>query len=299
MESFSITIIIPVYNRLETTKVGLSNLFALLGKIAESDRKVKLDVVVVDDNSNDGTYEWIKDHMPQVHLLKGTGDLWWSGGINKGAQYALENLKTDYILLWNDDVHANENYFGELLDIVTTQAVDIVGSMALFEENGIKVHSFGGFFNATNGKKGVHYFKKEADSIAEDMKVVDWLPGMGTCIHRDVIDKIGYWDEKRFPQYFGDSDYTLRATEAGIPVYVSKRLVIFNDISTTGLNKRVSSWKELRTALTSIRSVYEFRRDFMFYRIHGRGLMSFYGLFLKYFFYLGGFLKWKVKGVMK
>ena len=39
----------------------------------------------------------------------------------------------------------------------------------------------------------------------------DWQPGMGTVIPEHVISsKSWFWDQKNFPQYFGDSDYSLR-----------------------------------------------------------------------------------------
>lgn len=291
-----IAILIPVFNRIETTKSGLKKLKEQLDSF---ESKEELFVIVVDDNSRDGTSEWIAENMPEIHLLKGNGGLWWSGCINLAANYAIKNLKAEYLLLWNDDIQPLNNYFQELFEVLKNKEVKIVGSMALFESNSTKVHSFGGYFNITNGKKGVYYYNRKPEDIYEEFKKVDWLPGMGTCVHVSVIEKIGYWNAKLFPQYFGDSDFTLRANKAGIDVLVCKKLTIFNDISTTGLNKRMSTITELFTALYSTKSVYDFRRDFLFYKIHGKGITSFYGLFLKYFFYVGGFIKWKVIKIFK
>lgn len=287
-----IAILIPVYNRLEITKIGIRNLEkSIKDKTFDS---IILEVVVVDDNSPDKTYDWIKKNANWIHLLKGKGDLWWTGAINLGAKYAINKLKCDYLLLWNDDVAADEFYFDHLSMFSVTNKFDVLGSLALYNDNINKVHSFGGFFNEKNGKKGVFYINKNKNEIKENVKKVDWLPGMGTLVSKNVIDKIGYWNEKDFPQYFGDSDFTLRAKKAGFDIYVSKELMIFNNIETTGLNKRTNKFIDLYKSLKSIRSVYHLEKNLKFYKIHGKTIFSLYGLFLKYFGYIGGFFKWKL-----
>ena len=53
-----IAILIPVYNRLEITKIGIKNLEeSIKDKTYDN---IILEVVVIDDNSPDKTYDWIK-----------------------------------------------------------------------------------------------------------------------------------------------------------------------------------------------------------------------------------------------
>ena len=64
----------------------------------------------------------------------------------------------------------------------------------------------------------------------------DWLPGMGTVTHKSVYEKIGMLDEIRFPQYHGDSDFTLRAKKRGYKIIVYPDLKIYNDNRNTGID---------------------------------------------------------------
>ena len=85
-----IAILIPVFNNLEYTKKCLQNLEEKLG---ENNIAKHFPIIVIDDGSSDETADWIKKNYPEVELLFGNGNLWWSGGINKGAKHAIEKLK--------------------------------------------------------------------------------------------------------------------------------------------------------------------------------------------------------------
>src|SRR5882757_9090479 len=112
------SILIPIYNRLKITQQGLSSLYKALDRYAVTGQgKCQFDIVVIDDGSTDGSSQRISEHYPAVHLLQGTGDLWWSGAINLGARYTVEQLNSDYLLLWNDDIFPAENYFTEVENV--------------------------------------------------------------------------------------------------------------------------------------------------------------------------------------
>ena len=89
---------------------------------------------------------------------------------------------------------------------------------------------------------------------------------MGTLVSKNVIEKIGYWNNIDFPQYFGDSDFTLRAKAAGFEIYVTKQLTIYNNVESTGLNMRTGKISDLFKSLKSIRSVYNLEKNLKFYK---------------------------------
>ena len=151
----------------------------------------------------------------------------------------------------------------------------------------------GGKFNPSNGRRHM-YGEQEEDSDAYHEPIeVDWFPGMGTLVHRNVYEKIGSLDEKNFPQYHGDSDYTFRAKKAGFRLVAFPQLIIYNDNTNTGL-KHGGNAGGLIKSLTSIKSNYNLKKDIVFYRKHTNSPLAYFLLFNKYFRYTGGFYKWKI-----
>src|SRR6266567_5032327 len=90
-----ISIITPIHNGVEYTIEYLES----LSKVEYSN----YEIIIIDDGSTDGSSEIIARDFPQVRLLKGDGNLWWSGGTNMGIRDALAR-GTDLILTMNNDV---------------------------------------------------------------------------------------------------------------------------------------------------------------------------------------------------
>ena len=78
----------------------------------------------------------------------------------------------------------------------------VIGSKIYVAEQPNMVWSAGGYFNPRSGKNGMYgYFENDTEELNR-IREVDWLTGMGTVIPREVIERIGYWDNENFPQYY-------------------------------------------------------------------------------------------------
>lgn len=282
-------IIIPVHNGLSYTSKCLNNIYSAIMDLGTS----RIEVIVVNDGSSDNTSEWIKLNYPQTSLLQGDGNLWWSGGINMGVHHAIQNLNCDYILWWNNDILTDNKYFKNILEIIDNQEIDIVGSKIYFADKPSLIWSMGGIFNTVTGDKymiGMNEYDGEKFNIPQ---FVDWLPGMGTIIHKKVFNSIGFVDAKNFPQYHGDSDFTFRAKLAGYKLLVFPQLKIWNDKSNSGILHK-NSYRSLINSLHSIKSNYHLGKDIHFYKRHVTSFRAYQTLIIKYCYYVGGFFKWKV-----
>lgn len=95
-------VVLPTYNEAENVKVVIPCIFAQADRIPTHD----LHVVVVDDNSPDGTAAVVRDFMgtfPKLHLLtgekKGLGDAY-----QRGMAYAMKALQPDLIFEMDADL---------------------------------------------------------------------------------------------------------------------------------------------------------------------------------------------------
>src|SRR3972149_653657 len=129
-------VVVPVYNRLEKTRRFLEKFSAV------TYRNYK--IVIVDDQSYDGTQEIIPVEFPNVVFLSGNGNLWWSGATNKGVLYGISH-GADYVLTINDDATFEHDFLTQLVASAENNRDSIVGSLIKFMQEPHKIWALGGF----------------------------------------------------------------------------------------------------------------------------------------------------------
>jgi len=293
----NVALLIPVFNRLDYTKSCLNEL-----KHHENTRFFKENtvyIIVIDDGSTDGTADWITTHFPKVIIVQGTGDLWWSGSMNLGINHALNNLNCEFVFFWENDIIPDTGYFDNLQHILENwEEGTIVCSKIVYRIRPDIIFAMGGIFNFNTGKKKL-IGRGEKDS-AKYNKIIeaDWFCGQGILFHKSVFEKVGYFNEKDFPQYHGDSDFALRAKKAGFKNLVYPELRLLNDTATTGISHISNkTFKQFFQSFISIRSNTNLLKDIKFYRHHTTNIFAFRYLLYTYFLYTAGFIKWKFLGL--
>lgn len=109
-----IAVLLTCFNRKEKTIRCLSHLKSAL---SYSKSSVIADVYLTDDGSTDGTSEAVRSKFPKVHILPGTGNLFWVNGMNNSWNHAIEQDQNyDGYLLLNDDTFLFEEFFETLLN---------------------------------------------------------------------------------------------------------------------------------------------------------------------------------------
>jgi GT2 family glycosyltransferase len=87
------------FNRVETTLVSLSGLWACLGSISGLEPVLFL----LDDASPDGTAARVRMQFPTAVVIDGSGDLYWNRGMRQAYLAARQAGEWDAYLLFNDD----------------------------------------------------------------------------------------------------------------------------------------------------------------------------------------------------
>jgi len=203
-----IYIIIPVHNRIKYTRDCLLSL--------DKQTYHNYRIVIIDDGSIDGTSEMLINEFPEVHVIKGDGNLWWTAATNLGVKYALEN-NADYILTLNNDTIAYEDFLEKMIYWAEKTPNALLGAFALDANTMEPV--YGGeimtWFNAGS--------KKLLDIIPKNQQkgihTVTHFPGRGLLIPKAIFENIGYFDENNFPQRSADYDFTLRVCKKGFNIF--------------------------------------------------------------------------------
>ncbi len=247
-----IYIIIPVYNNILLTKKCLSSLMKQTLK--------HFKIIIVDDGSHDGTYEYISEFYPDVIIVQGSGSWWWTLSMNKGLEIAIEKASSsDYILSLNNDLEVNSDYLDNLLLCCQKNYPCIVGSVSVYDDDPERIDFAGAKWNRFTAKR-IELFKnshtysqiKHYGPIETDL-----LPGRGTLFPVEVFKNVGIYDNKNFPQYIADQEFAIRAAKNGYRLLVEPSAVVYSNIKNTGINFKKGAKKSLKNiyhALFSIKS---------------------------------------------
>lgn len=218
-------VVFPVHNRLEATRAFLDCMAAQTWR--------NLEVVICDDGSSDGTGEYLRSEHPDVRIVPGTGNLWWTAGINRCVRDVLDRADdADFILTINNDVVVAPGYIEQKVRRGAEHPGAIIGSLCVFKEQPERIETSGFIMNFGNcesqsiTRRG-ELRRPEHHGIRE----VTHLPGKGVLVPVSVYQRIGLYDETGLPHYHADTDFTLRAHEAGIRVLVDFDSIVMSDVN--------------------------------------------------------------------
>lgn len=199
-----------------------------LKSIEKEGSELDIEVIVVDNNSPDGSREalrQVKTKNLKLITIFNNENLGYAKANNQGIKIA----KGRYILLLNSDTLVHKNSLGSLVEfaqktpdagVVGPKLLNIDGSLqgSCFHFPTIKNAILEYFF----GKKGL--FDKYAPKGNEPV-AVDALVGAAFLITPEAKRKVGVLDE-RYWAYFEDIDYCRQIWKNGLKVYYLSESVI-------------------------------------------------------------------------
>lgn len=107
-----------------------------LNSIFEYNKNIDLDVIVVDNNSQDGSIEMIKEKYPQVNLIESKQNLGFAKANNMGFKQA----KYNYILLLNPDMQLLPNTLTNMINWMNKNPQAKVAGCHLIDQNRKTLH---------------------------------------------------------------------------------------------------------------------------------------------------------------
>lgn len=222
--------------------------------IEESIRRFPLEIIVVDNNSSDGSQRFIKSHFPRVKLICNKENKGFAKANNQG----IIQSQGDFILFLNTDTVLLPGALSLLLQ--ETEANPEVGAVgpALFKGKNNYQVSFGkkvNFWSELFQKSFFNFYYRIRLRQSREGREVGWLSAACLLARREALQEANFFDE-RFFLYFEDIDLCYRIKEKGWKLRQIPQARVFHKGGAT-------------TSSLAITSRYEYRKSQLyFYRKH-------------------------------
>jgi len=259
-----LSIIIVSFNTKEYLRRCLQNVF-------RDTSSLDIEVIVVDNNSVDGSVAMLAEEFPQVRLIPSSVNLGFAGANNRALQVA----QGRFFVLLNSDAFVQPNALKLAFDhMVANPTVGLAGGRLIGERNTWQpaARSFPSLVSEIFTLSGLsskyprsRVFGKPDRTYADPFvpAETDWVPGAFAIIASDVLKQTGFFDETFF-LYFEEVDLCKRIKSLGYKV------MYWPDVVVVHLGGESS--KQLKGAVRSKSgsqvTLWRMRSELLYYRKH-------------------------------
>ncbi|MDP2922099.1 MAG: glycosyltransferase family 2 protein [Candidatus Omnitrophota bacterium] len=176
-----VDIVMVVSGNMEITKNYIESVI--------SNTKIPYRFIVVDNKSDSVTIGYLrglKDALKdRLTLIENSENLGWVKAVNQGFKMST----APYVCVMNNDVIVSDRWLDNMVEVMDK--------------------------NQRIGLMNPRWEKGKFEGLKGDYMETDWCRGFCVLIKREVIDKIGSFDEAYEFGYWEDHDYSVRAVKAG------------------------------------------------------------------------------------
>jgi len=237
---------------------------------------IEFEILVVDNNSVDGSAEMVRAEFPEVHLIANEEN----SGFSKANNQALRDCHGRYVLLLNPDTELIDNAFKKMVDYMESHAdIDCLAPQLLYGDRSVQrtCRHFPSFFTDLMENlfldaafpKSTFFNRYRMGAWPHDSACFVDQP-FGACLmfKSEVFKAIGLMDE-RFFMYYDEVDLCFRLKKAGGKIYFLPDIKIIHHAN------KSSSQVSLEC------EHYKYRSKFLFFEKHyGRWSLGVLGVTL-------------------
>lgn len=211
---------------------------ACIESILKSTCKERLQIVVVDNASTDGSLEELERvyaDNENIHLIRLSENYGFSKANNEGIKWALKQ-RCQYIMLLNNDTEIEPWTIEKMVDLQKRTGHIIVPKI-LYADQRDTIWCAGGELSAVikkpkhrgAGKKDTGQFDKE--------DACNFANGCCMLLTDQIVGQLGLLDE-RFFLYYEDTEYSMRADKNSIGISYCGQAVVYHKVNgSTGGNE--------------------------------------------------------------
>lgn len=220
---FDVNVVIVNYNMREKVSNCLESLFL---EIADSG--LRINVVVVDNASSDGSLEFLKTKFPDLKYIY----LNENKGFGAGQNIGMAGFEAKYHFVLNPDTRffPGEKTIKKMFDFMEEELkIAMIGPKLVYPDGALQYSCYRfptlwhPILSRTSwGEKGIGKKQYEILIMKEfshkEIVPVDWIMGSAMFIRNSALKEVGSFDE-RFFMYYEDSDLCRRLWERGWAIY--------------------------------------------------------------------------------
>lgn len=256
-----------------------------LNSILSSKDKMYNEIIVIDNNSKDGSIELLKKEFPEVRLIENRQNKGFSFACNQG----IKKSSGEYILLLNPDTVFPQKDFSKMIEFMDSNPeAGICGSKIINYRGDLlySCRSFPSFLTSISSSQSLlerifpgnplsrKYLLKDINHSR--IQEVDWVSGSCLFARKKMLDEIGLLDEDFFI-YVEDVDLCYRANQAGWKVFYFPQVTFIHRVGQS------TSQDRFKSKLEHHRSMWIFAKKHFHSNVLLRGII-FFGILVRLIF---------------
>ena len=204
-----------------------------LDSVIRESGSLRIEILVVDNNSSDGSPQMVEETFPQVRLLRSEVNL----GFGAANNLALQQAKGRYFVLLNSDAFFQKGALERAIRHMDEQpdcglgGSRLVGRDGSWQPSSRSFHSIVRDLIVMTGLAGQfprskffgHFDRTWADD--DQPASVDWVPGAFAIIRPEALGRTGLFDPAFF-LYYEEVDLCRRIKQAGYSVWYWPDIVV-------------------------------------------------------------------------
>lgn len=189
-----------------------------LDSIYEHVKEISFEIIIIDNNSNDGSSDLIKQKYPEILVLRNDFNAGFSAANNQGISIA----RGEYIFLLNPDTCMIDDSFIKMFEFLKQKGKNVLVSPRLVNTQGKIEHSAWKAIGVTDILWESVLFNQFFDNKYPVSKyispqIIETATGAALLFSKDIIKDVGYLDDELF--WSEDDDFCLRIRQNGGSIY--------------------------------------------------------------------------------